>query len=393
MPYDENGKFRQTIKNAIYFNGYIADGNMSSLLEKSFKGFPGIIKEMNLFIDLNSILKSVFSINGTIDMYNSKETDPTRDILNICGNYRRILKRIGVHTKIFLVFGNNYGSEYFAHVPDYNDYWVQRFSSKYFKHMVQTNFDILKQLCPLIPDLYLVTQEVDDIAHGVETSVIISYLINKLNEKTINLIISNDLYAMQLCVNHPLTAMLHISKNTMKGHYGEDRSSIIPIREKNSFRQDFWNIWTIRTNAKKDDEKMQEKISSLDSISPINFPLFLALNKFTKRNIRAIYSWDKATKAIYKATNGENIKISVDYLANMDVLPPHFKYDKNLVYESIANRQFCLDTSFMYPVYEKSPHAKSIVFQDIQDTTGKLEYLNSKYFSDDPIYLDSLMNI
>ena len=65
--------------------------------------------------------------------------------------------------------------------------------------MTKTNFDILNLICPYLPDIHFIPTD-------YETSVVMGYLIQNQSDMSIpNLIISKDIYPLQMVTQYPNT--------------------------------------------------------------------------------------------------------------------------------------------------------------------------------------------
>lgn len=320
---------------------------------------------LNVFVDLYSVLKSVFSEHGHTDLSLGNYTDITVGLVNMCAHYRSFFKSIGVYTKFYMVFSLNTGEYYTKFVKDYNAKFRAKSEVKQFVDVVASNFQLLELITPYLPDIHFVyTKE------NYESTVLMAYLINKINDGNPNLILSKDIYPMQLCASFPYTSYLHPKK--IKG--GGDASMMITINEKKeSFRKDFWDLLI--------SERLGNftSIETLYKLSPVNFPLLCAMNRFTDRNLYAVININQSVDAIYNVVEDADIRLTIDTLLMSG------KISEALI-RTIEPRLYCLDYNYAYPYYANSPEVLNINLNNLQDN-GKLENINSKYFANNPMKL------
>ena len=96
---------------------YIKYVRLNELINQSY--YSSNATELNLFIDLNSVIKPLF-VSG-YKYYRSKNPyDIVSSVLNMCGHYKEFFMNKGVDTKIFIVMGLNCPKINSEMVPGYN---------------------------------------------------------------------------------------------------------------------------------------------------------------------------------------------------------------------------------------------------------------------------------
>lgn len=320
--------------------------------------------QLNIYVDLNSILHPVFSEHFRIDM--NEATTITSCLINLCGHYRQFFRRLRVNTKFFLIFSYNTCEINRKFVASYNSFFKAKSEIKQFRDIVNVNLELLDTLCPYIPDVFFIKSTND-----FEVGVIMSHLMSiVMNDGNPNLIISKDLYPYQLVPNHPYTSYLYPCK-----HLGEDTSRMTPISEKQNFRYEFWNIVSR-------DRKLN--IDRLMKISPLNYPLFISITGFKRRCINQIHSIYDAIKIITTLVGEEDIKIIPEMLMSNEEIVSHYS-----VAQIIANYK-ALDISYMVPYYSANPESKAIKLLNIRDDAVLNQVCSSKEFTANPINLQAL---
>ena len=319
--------------------------------------------ELNIFIDLYSIMHSIFSESGQTIV--SNYTDITSAVINMVGHYRSFFNRMNVRTRFFLIFSYNICDINRKFVAEYNEVFRQKCEIKKYNKIAEDNFNLMNILCPYLPDIFFIKSN-----RNYEVGVIISHLIDKYGSNIPNLIISKDLYPIQLTAMHKYTSFLRPFK-----YRGEDNSIMISINEKPSFRYDFWKFVS---------EYRKVLMKSLDNISPLNFSLVMALNSFPERNIKGhICVLQTAVRLVYDMLQDTEVKILPSQLYTNEYMV------KNLPVSKIEARMNSLDIGFMRSYYDNDPESKSIKLENLRDD-ATVNNINAKFFKDNPINLSLL---
>ena len=319
--------------------------------------------ELNVFVDLYSIMHSIFSESGKTVTTNY--TDITSAIINMVGHYREFFRRMQVRTRFFLIFSYNTCDINRKFIAEYNEVFRAKSEIKKYNKLAEDNFNLLNLLCPYLPDIFFIKS-----VRNYEVSVIISHLIDRFGTNIPNLIISKDLYPIQLCGLHPYTSYLRPFK-----YRQEDNSVMIPISEKPSFRYDFWKFVA---------DYRKVMIESMDNISALNFPLVMALNVFPERNIKgAICNISYAIKLVYDMVQDNEVKILPSQLYTNEYMATNIPISK------VEARMNTLDVSFMRSYYDNDPESKSIKLDNLNDSAA-VNNINAKFFKDNPINLSLL---
>ena len=350
----------------IIFSSCVRYEKLQSLVYNTFSNTSiSAATELNVFIDLYSVLKQVFSSSGRTIITNY--TDLTSGLINMCSHYRFFFRGLGVHTRFYLIFSFNTCEINRKFVNDYNKDFLEKSEIPLFKEMTMSNLELLDLICPYLPDIYFIKS-----INNYETSIMISHLINRLNDGQPNLIISRDIYPLQLTYMHPYTSYLYPIK-----YHGEDLSLMLSISEKSSFREDFWNFINIRRKYS------EASMSKLMEISPVNFPLLSAINKFPERCITSLGNISTAISVIKKIAGSDDIKIYPQQLySDTEIM-------SKIPVANVESRLNALDIGYIYPYYDNDPESKSIKLENLPDN-GQLQTINAKFFTNNPIDLNRL---
>ncbi len=342
----------------ILTSSFVKYNQLNNLITHAFAGSTAT--EINLYIDLYGMIKTLFSNSFRTDI--SDYTAMTSTIINMCGHYRTFFKHIGVGTKIFLVFSYNFPEPNRKLVAEYNQSFGIKLNNDMIKEMVELNNNLLETLCPFLPDIFFLRTE-------FESSVLIDKLIRMGNENP-NIIISKDIYPIQLTYLHPNTAFIKPKKLN-----NEDVSVIIPPTSNINFVDDFWNVYCLARGS------IQITRKSV-GIHPINFPLLAAMNRFPERGFKSLMNHTIANKLIFGVVGKEPVKISVQSIIDAGL-------SNNLQQQAIDSRYLSLDINFMRQIYDDSIESKTIQLLNLSDP-GTVNQICAEYFQSNPVDLARL---
>ena len=105
---------------------FVKYNRLSEIIFKSFQGSN--CTEINLFIDLNSVLKPMYSIDKWT--YKSQgQYEIAATVINMCGHYRSFFRGLGVNTNIYIIYGLN--------CPNVNNTYVSGYNSKFINSYIK----------------------------------------------------------------------------------------------------------------------------------------------------------------------------------------------------------------------------------------------------------------
>lgn len=335
------------------------------LIPQAFKGSKA--NEVNLYIDLYSIYRTVFSRSYHTDIGNNF-TVVTSQILNLCGHYKNYFKRIGVYAKIFLISSYNLPDYACKIIPGYNHDMVDKLCNKEVTAIITQNLELLNALCQYINHVYILST-------SFESSVLIKKIIEKEQSNgnsNPNIIISSDLYPLQLCSMFPDTVMLCPVK-----FRGTDESMI--TLPNGAVGHDL-SIWAMIRGKRGQNASEQPPLS----ISTQNLALVHALNRFPERNIKKLINMRQLEKLIGRTIGNSPIPISVDTLYEAN--PELYNY---YPISQVEIRYRALSVNYGSNLFDESMECNTLHYEDLRDPNA-LQMINSQYFATNPIDLDRL---
>lgn len=349
---------------AIIYGSYVKMDRMQKIVFETFSNTSiAEATHLNIFIDLYSTLHPIFSEHFRVNIENY--TDVTSGIINMCAHYRKFFRGLGVHTSFYLIYSDNTCDFNRKFVAGYNETFLRKSQIKMFRDIIDNNLDLLSTICPYLPDIHFVKS-----INNWESAVIIANIIETLNDGSPNLIISRDLYPLQLCALYKWTSYLY----PLKQRGGDDISIMVPLNEKINFRNEFWKLYI--------KDKPGELKTDLNKISPVNISLLSSINGFNHREVKLLYNISTAKKIILAITNGEDIKITPFQLFNDE------KVSNIINVQQVESRLKALDVTFALPYYKQDPESK-YTFINLEDN-GAINKINAKYFENNPLELQKL---
>lgn len=344
---------------AKYFIQY---KRLSRLIGYAFSGSKA--NTVNLYIDLYGLYRTLFSRTYRTDV--SDYTAFTSSLINMCVHYRAFFKGIGVYCNIWLISSYNVPEINKKFVANYNKVFTDKLGNKMVKDMIELNSDLLEILCPYLPNIYYIKTE-------FESSVIIKHIIElelKKGNNNPNIILSTDIYPVQLCAEYNDTVFLRPIKS-----FGTDESVITTPKGTPDAKITFWSIIC----------RQRDKLVSNENaiaISPSNFALLESLNRFPERYLENILDIRSSSKIIYSAVGESDIKTNPDMLFTM--VPDLYN---RVPKAKIDSRYNVLDIDYQYYLFtEMSSESMTLHYENLSDPDA-LEMINSQYFSKNPIDL------
>lgn len=342
----------------IIFGSCVKYDRLSDIIYKAYAN--STCTEVNLFIDLNSMLKYAFTVNAI----RSSNMEIAASILNACAHYRAFFRSIGVETNIYLIYGLNCPSTNNQFVKGYNhkfiELWIKRPDLNKF---IQDNLPILEIITQYIPNIYFF-----DIKNA-EVSSMIDHILCTIpwKENVENIIISRDVLMLQLIPLFYNLSVIRPSKSK-----GEDKSFIVN-------RSNLWESFAKYRKIKQPEKNIN--IAFFQNVLTAGVP---------ERGMYSIFSVNKMIKMIDTAvTNGllpdrkfyTQNTISSALLA-MDI--PLNSIEFEMRYKAI-NPRF----QSRYVLGLEAPSARKMRFINLEDVT-ELKRIIEQYFPNDPIDLDRL---
>lgn len=336
-----------------------------SLIMNSYAGSN--CTEINLFIDLNSATKQMYSIDSWSYKYRNKY-EMAATVINMCGHYREFFRRIGVKTNIYIVYGLNCPTINENLVKGYNSKFITSFiKKKDTTELINDNLKVLEMIVQNIPGVYFFNCGLN------EVSAMISHLINTLRRPDVeNIIISKDILMLQLIPEFNARVLRPLK--TKENGNTVDASFIV----------DNNNLWEKFCSR-------YREVAIPDNPIGTNFiSNVLAMTRVPERGLYSKLSISKVFKILnlgivnryinnntfYTQSSINTVLEALDIACNKDELDLRFR---------------AISTHYQaaYVLLNENPEFKRLRLVDLQDING-LKSIVAQYFADIPIDLDRL---
>lgn len=321
------------------------------------------LKDLNIYVDLYGMYRTIYSrsYRTTVNDYVSF----TSTIVSMCSHYRTFFKRVGIRTKIFLISSFNTPENVKSVIPEYNKTMDDKRQNKVIGEMMDLNQKLLSVLCPYLPDIFYLTTD-------FESSVLMYEIMNREGDVP-SMIISTDLYPLQLCTLKNNTALLY--PRWLKGPEGtDDISPICPPIGHPEHEKSFAYIIQ-RENGKTTSETVK------GAVIPSNFMLLEALNKFKNRDLPVIFNVSTASKIINQTPGGITNRLFPTDIANTLI-----EKGGQEIFTKVQDRFRALDVVYQHNLFLLSTENLSLHYENLSDPDA-LNLINSKYFSNNPLDL------
>lgn len=344
---------------------FIKYEKMAELISQSYTGSN--CNKINLFIDINSLVKGLYSIDAwgykSVSRY-----EMSAIILNMCGHYRQFFRRLGVSTTIYLIYGLNCPKSNSTYVSGYNSKFVRSYMKKeLITNLIDDNLAILNVITQYLPKIYFFN------IGQCEVSSMVAHIIKKSNAIANgfeNIVISKDILMLQLVPEYNVRILRPIKNKD------GDCSIIV----------DNSNLWIHFYGFYR-----KLKSTPIDNI-PNNFiSNILTMTNVTERGISAIFTIPKAMKILSMAIQNGFLDPTKFYnqasvntaLAVMDV-SGYNPIEFDMRYKAISTQ---FQSMYILPI--EKPELVDYQLFDLEDVQG-LKNIISRYYYNTPIDLDKL---
>lgn len=349
----------------MVFSNAVRYEHLRELINYAFVGSTA--NNINIYIDMYPIVRSIYS--DTYQVVVDDYIGLAANIINLCGHYRSFFRHsYGVESTIYIVCGKNCPALNDRLVPGYNKVMYNRLEGpirSVMDDMTKTNFNILNLLCPYLPDIHFINTE-------YETGVVIGYLINKQKDKNIpNLIISKDIYPLQLVTQYPNTYFIRPYKDGP----GRDISIILKPIFSQAEADEFWKFYLNNRRSKTDNT----------AIHPINIVPVATMCGMSERSITSRINLQTVLSMIMQIIGATPVECS---LSSIYQSFPELETKVPII--EMENRYHAINIPYQVEaVYKDSVEAKTMHLENKHDDAA-VRLLSSKYFENTPLNLDSL---
>ena len=349
----------------IVFSNAVRYERLRELINYAFVGSTA--NNINVYFDMYPIVRSIYADTYQVQVDDYIGLAPA--IINVCGHYRAFFRHTyNVESTFYIVCGKNSPALNARLVPGYNNVMNKRLDGpikSVMDDMTKTNFDILNLLCPYLPDIHFIQTD-------YETAVVIGYLIQNQQDKSIpNLVISKDIYPLQLVPQYPNTYFVRPYKDGP----GRDLSIILKPIFSQAEADEYWKFYL---NAKK---------SKLEGtpIHPINIAPVMAMCGMPERSILSRINLQHVLSMIMQIIGATPVECT---LSSIYQSFPELEAKVPLL--EMENRYHAINVPYQVEaLYKDSVEAKTMNLSNKHDDSA-VRMIASKYFTDTPLNLECL---
>ena len=353
---------------SITYRYFVRYSRLSGAIQYAFSDVNSNV--LNIYVDLYGFYRTIYSRS-----YRTNVTDYvsfTSSMISLCAHYRSFFKSIGVHTKIFLISSFNTPGYIKRTLPEYNTTMDDKRTNKVISDMMDFNLGLLEIMCPYLPDIFFLKTE-------FESSVLMYEIMNREGDIP-SLILTTDLYPLQLCTMKDNVALLWPRWSKTQNGETEDISAICPPR--GHFEHDKSFAYIIqRINGKTTSDTIR------GAVIPSNFMLLEAMNQFKDRDLKLLLNVKTASKLINTTPGGLETKLYPQDIFNRLQADEASGYQLDTaIFDKIQERFKALDVGFQHILFKESFEYVTMHYENLSDPDA-LNLINSKYFANNPLDL------
>lgn len=321
---------------------------------------------VNIYIDLYQIFRKMYRNDIAV----GDRSSVAATIVNLCSHYRAFYKKYyGVHARIFIIqtSGPMTRSEHFY--PEYNHTNTEKMVlAEMITTFMLQNCAILKELCKYIPDVYYI-QAPFETATIIYTQIQDQYIKGNYDP---NIILSTS--QLQFII----PALTQTQTVVFKHKWVNGFIQYKIIDQMNGMVEYLRSL------------KLSDKtVDSASIISPKMLGLFMALTRYTSRDLHSILNVSSTVKLLVKLiAEGQlpNTYIS-DIELLRSILNTVISSDE---FELIWNRYRAIDIVYQSELYKQSEYYADKSWDVNLQDPDMVKLLNEKYFRSNPLDLDRL---
>lgn len=363
---------------SILYGDYIKYDRLFMLTKHAFYGSPDPGAFIDIFIDMNSMLKPLyrwFTNENVHDIVFDKDNVITSSMLNLVAHLKHyFITRHHVYARCFIVYGDNFPVHPRAIYPSYNQSAYSEYATKIqITDRINEAIDVMSILVPYLEDVYFIYDR--EVETGVLIKAIMEYnaLSNQEYSKMPKIVYSKDPYCYQLVAMEPYTFLYRPKKAGQ-----EDASWVVP---KSQLYESY---------------ALGEAKYSIEPETPIigveSFSLILSMSGLRCRNIKGVMRFSKAVKTIQKAFDSLFILpgYNVAFDLGLDqIIPEGDKKQENIF--TISQNFKAIDLWYNYNMYamEKGISGIQRFMVNLYDPEA-IKDINDKYFRNNPIDIMAL---
>ena len=343
---------------------YIKEQKLLEMTSYAFAGSKDT--SVNIYIDLNSVFKKLFSASYNMDA-RLGDYEIASGILNMIAHYRYFFwHKLKVTTNFYFVYSLLSNNSLKIYYPMYNSSNISNMNFNRDKYnLIIKNISLLEKIIPYIPDSCITIGT-------VEPCVIMKHIMLTNNSPLPNILLTKDEVTMQLAAMMANT-VIYVPKK----YKGEDNSYVIVPSNNGLYK------------ALADKRKCKQYNFKCEISSQL-YSLLLSIVGVKSRDMNSLISYTSCIKMLESLILSK--KINNSYISIIRNLYEEISdKDRNLfINQNVEGRFKALDMEFQYGMYLNNPerlYYKGI--QNLYDPVGVHEICD-EYFKEYPINLERM---
>ena len=349
----------------VLYGSYIRYDRLFEMTKFAFYGKTDS-NDVNIFIDLYSIYKSIYT-KGTNITINDSYVIASLSI-NLAIHLRAYFEsRHNVNSKVYLIYGGARPTHIISsNYPEYNSKnIVMEDSNPYIKQLIADNLEVLNIMTPYLFDIFSIVD------YENEFSVIASSIIDKGNGSP-NIVCTKDPLSYQLVAFKPRTFIYRPKKKgVIDASWVVTKSTLY-----NAYRYAELGL------SKQFDTRLNVKM----------FSIYQAISGVKSRSIKSIKNGNATIGILENAvdqnifSNGYNASFSMMY---PDLSPLQFIADSTIPVDEVIKRFRSIDLTFQTTLYEVNSSSIRVSERLINlYNPQEVRNINDRYFTAYPLDLN-----
>lgn len=349
--------FKVNLENILY-GYYIKYNKLDELINIAFPN-ESQTDTIDIYIDLFDMLKPIYSR----DIYSNKRFVIVSSIINLAAHFREYFRsRYRMNTRIFLVFGEDLTNNHRQFYQSFgNNAYKNTINFEKNNKFIHDQLEMVKILCAYIYDIYYIHR-------NSIFSIFVYDNIIKNSNNNLSLIISKSQYAYQLPAL--LDTVLFRPKKNKTGDVS------FAITQSNVLFKYYNKI---------NNEKV---LDNFKKINPKLFSSALTMTGIPSYGINSIMNTSTMAKLLTNAI--DNGKILNDYNHPQYLYNAIPELSKYIDYSNFVFRFQAIDLAYQAIIYKNMPESLDNSWYINLNDKENFQYINNKYFVDNPLNLNSL---
>lgn len=341
---------------AVLYGSFIKYEALNRLVATEFAGSSAT--SVNIYIDLQHMFRSALGSSNVIN----DNSCLASIALNYCAHLREFFRKIGVRTRIILVWASTISGNNTKFIPEYNYGYINKIETNdEFRKFIEFNTHILRTITPYLHDIYYTEGTVES---GVSIKNMID---NVFNDGNPNIVISNSEYVYQLPCYCPCVVFAKRRSNN-----GEDASISI-----NAMTAIYHYVY-----------KLRRKHTDVNDIHPVFISTVMCMIGMPKRNVKRIISYGRVSTLLRNINPQTYPNTDMIYSQIVGELTGNEMLSLN--FNEFDARFKCIDVNYQSKMHSFMSEYNDRTFLTRLNDPDAVKLINNNFFIENPIDLQRL---